>query len=186
MLQMKGEIKKMFGIPKPVKQEWSSCQLDFVKEFILHNESDVAKLPACCVGSKATVTETNNRYVCCKDGKWKLESIAMSEGTGEGTGTGGAQKTIVNIAPDNSCSMSFSDVRDLVMKGQASFKLMKYGTMGAPIQASWTSDMNINGVIQSTIQAHIIVVTETALKAALLIWGEKSGISVTSKNISFS
>lgn len=79
----------MFGIPKPVKQEWSSCQLDFVKEFILHNESDVAKLPACCVGSKATVSETNNRYVCCKDGKWKLESTAVEEGTGEGSGTGG-------------------------------------------------------------------------------------------------
>lgn len=79
----------MFGIPKPVKQEWSSCQLDFVKEFILHNESDVAKLPACCVGSKATVSETNNRYVCCKDGTWKLESTAVEEGTGEGGGTGG-------------------------------------------------------------------------------------------------
>lgn len=176
----------MFGIPKPVKQEWSSCQLDFVKEFILHKEDDVAKLPEFCVGSKATVTETNNRYVCCKDGKWKLESIAMSEGTGEGSGTGGAQKTIVRIYPDNSCSMSFSDVYDLVEKGQASFILQMYGTTGAPIQASWTEDAKINGVIQSAIQAHIIVVTETALKAVLLIWGENSGISVTSKTISFS
>ena len=82
--------------------------------------------------------------------------------------------------------MSFSDVHDLVKTGQASFELMRYGTAGAPIQASWTLDMNINGVVQSAIEAHIIVVTETALKAALLIWGEKSGISVTSKNISFS
>lgn len=101
-------------------------------------------------------------------------------------GGGGAQKTIVSIDPDNSCSMSFSDVHDLVTKGQASFKLRMYGTTGAPIQASWTEDTNINGVIQSAIKAHIISVTETALKAALLIWGEKSGISVTSKTISFS
>lgn len=176
----------MFGIPKPVKQEWSSCQLDFVKEFILHNEADVAKLPACCVGSKATVSETNNRYVCCKDGTWKLESIAMEQGPGEAAPSGGAQKTIVDIMPDNSCSMSFSDVHDLVTKGQASFNLTMYGTTGAPIQASWTEDTNINGVIQSAIQAHIIVVTKTALEAALLIWGEESGISVTSKTISFS
>ena len=82
--------------------------------------------------------------------------------------------------------MSFSDVRDLVETGQASFELIKYGTAGAPIQASWTLAKTINGVSQEAIQAHIIVVTETALKAALLIWGEKSGISVTSKTISFS
>lgn len=106
--------------------------------------------------------------------------------TGEGSSSGGSQKTIVQIMPDNSCSMSFSDVRDLVKTGQASFELIMYGTAGAPIQASWTLDATINGVNQSVIEAHIIVVTETALEAALLIWGEKSGISVTSKTLSFS
>lgn len=62
---------------KEVRREWDECQLDYVKEFILHTEADVADLPECCVGSKATVGETNNVYVCCPDGKWKRKDEAM-------------------------------------------------------------------------------------------------------------
>lgn len=64
---------------KHVRETWSACQLDFVKEFVINKEADIAKLPVCCVGSKATVAETNNKYVCCADGSWKLESKALGE-----------------------------------------------------------------------------------------------------------
>ena len=69
---------------KEVKRYWESCQLDYVKEFLCHTEKDVEQLPACCVGSKAYVTETGNWYACGKDQTWKLEEEATEEG-----GTGG-------------------------------------------------------------------------------------------------
>lgn len=58
---------------KEIKREWSPCQLDYVKTYLLHSEADVKDLPKCCVGSKATVSETDNEYVCTEDG-WKLGS----------------------------------------------------------------------------------------------------------------
>ncbi|MGN1368442.1 MAG: hypothetical protein ACI4WX_06215 [Aristaeellaceae bacterium] len=78
---------------KPVRKTWSSCQLDFVKEFIVNHEEDIAKLPSCCIGSTATVTETNNQYVCGKDHVWKLKEDAMEEGPGEGGSSGGGATT---------------------------------------------------------------------------------------------
>jgi len=58
---------------KEIKREWSPCQLDYVKTFLLHSEADVKDLPKCCIGSKATVSETDNEYFCTADG-WKLGS----------------------------------------------------------------------------------------------------------------
>jgi len=55
---------------KELKREWSPCQLGYVKHFLLHYESDVQDLPDCCVGSIATVSETDNEYVYTADG-WK-------------------------------------------------------------------------------------------------------------------
>ena len=99
---------------------------------------------------------------------------------------GGSQKTLVSINPDNSCSMSFSEVSELVENGNAAFEFTMDALVGAPIQSSWTSSTRINGEVQSAIHAHILVVTENALKVRILLWGEKSGISVTSKTLSFS
>lgn len=58
---------------KEIKREWSPCQLDYVKTYLLHSEADVKDLPKCCVGSKATVSETDNEYYCTESG-WKLGS----------------------------------------------------------------------------------------------------------------
>ena len=90
--------------------------------------------------------------------------------------------------PDNSCSVSFYAAFAMVEAGAASFNVMSWGTSGAPIQASWTSRMNISGTLQDAIEAHIIAINDdgTALKVAKLIWGEQSGISVTSKTLSLS
>lgn len=54
-------------------REWSPEQLGYVRHFLLHKESDVKDLPECCVGSKATVCETDNEYVFTASG-WKLSS----------------------------------------------------------------------------------------------------------------
>lgn len=58
---------------KEVKREWSPSQLAYVKEFLLHWESDVKDLPACCTGSKAKVSETGNEYICGAAGEWALK-----------------------------------------------------------------------------------------------------------------
>ena len=55
------------------KREWSPEQLGYVRHFLLHCETDVKNLPECCVGSIATVAETDNEYICTPDG-WKLRS----------------------------------------------------------------------------------------------------------------
>ena len=113
-------------------------------------------------------------------------SLALQLGAG-GSG-GGSEKTVISIMPDKSCSESFAAVHALVADGNAAFTLMAWGTMGAPIQASWTSRTNISGTLQDAIEAHIIAINDdgTALKVAKLIWGEQSGISVTSKTLSLS
>ena len=67
---------------KEVRREWDECQLDYVKEFALHNEADVANLPKCCIGSTAIVAATNNVYVCGKGQEWKLREKAIEEGPG--------------------------------------------------------------------------------------------------------
>jgi len=67
---------------KEIKREWSPCQLDYVKTFLLHSEKDVKDLPKCCVGSKATVSETDNEYYCTADG-WKLGSELGGGGSSE-------------------------------------------------------------------------------------------------------
>lgn len=112
--------------------------------------------------------------------------LAIQSGAG-GSG-GGSEKTVISIMPDNSCSENFSDVRALVTAGNAAFNLMRWGTVGAPIQASWVCDMRIDGTTQHAIEAHIIALNDdcTALNAAKLIWGEQSGIRVTSKTLSLS
>ena len=69
---------------KEVRREWDECQLDYTKEFILHTEADVAKLPKCCIGSTAIVSETGNVYVCGKGKVWKKREEAMQEGGGTG------------------------------------------------------------------------------------------------------
>lgn len=58
---------------KEIRREWSPCQLDYVKEFLLHSEADVKDLPACCVGSKARVSETGNVYTCSASGEWAVK-----------------------------------------------------------------------------------------------------------------
>lgn len=55
---------------KEIRREWSPCQVGYVKHFLLHSEADVKDLPKCCIGSKATVSETDNEYICMADG-WK-------------------------------------------------------------------------------------------------------------------
>lgn len=65
---------------REVKSEWSPEQLDYVKSFLCHYESDVAELPECCVGSSAKVSETNNEYVVSSSGKWVTRGKAMEEG----------------------------------------------------------------------------------------------------------
>lgn len=69
---------------KEIKREWSPCQLDYVKTFLLHSEKDVKDLPKCCVGSKATVSETDNEYFCTESG-WKLGSELGSNSAGGGS-----------------------------------------------------------------------------------------------------
>ena len=58
---------------KEIKREWSPCQLDYVKTFLLHSEKELKDLPKCCIGSKAIVSETDNEYFCTESG-WKLGS----------------------------------------------------------------------------------------------------------------
>lgn len=70
---------------REMEREWNACQLDFVKRFLLHYESDVKDLPICCVGSIAEVAETGNVYVLSSDKTWVLRDTAI--GTG---GMGGA------------------------------------------------------------------------------------------------
>lgn len=112
--------------------------------------------------------------------------LAVQSGAG-GSG-GGSKKTLIRIYPDNSCSKNFSDVRALVADGNAAFSLVSWGIEGAPIQASWVYNRVIDGTGQKVIEAHIIAFNDagTALKVAKLIWGEQSGISVTSKTLSLS
>lgn len=64
---------------KEVRREWDECQLDYTKEFILHTEADVSKLPKCCTGSTAIVSETGNVYTVGKDKAWKKREEAMKE-----------------------------------------------------------------------------------------------------------
>lgn len=70
---------------KELKREWSPCQCDYVKHFLLHSESDVKHLPDCCVGSRATVSETDNEYVYTASG-WKHSSECDGNGTAIGGG----------------------------------------------------------------------------------------------------
>lgn len=89
---------------KEIKREWSPCQLDYVKTYLLHSEKDVADLPECCVGSKATVSETDNEYFCTVDG-WKL-SAEIEPGMGGGGSAGGGNAGgggvfVVNAEADN-------------------------------------------------------------------------------------
>lgn len=74
---------------KEIKREWSPCQLGYVKEFLLHTEEDLKNMPRCSVGSKATVSETDNEYVKTVDG-WMLLCDCDEDG-GTGGGSGGVQ-----------------------------------------------------------------------------------------------
>lgn len=71
---------------KEIKREWCPSQLAYVKEFLLHCEDELQHMPRCSVGSKATVSETDNEYVKTTDG-WKLLCDCDEDG---GTGGGGS------------------------------------------------------------------------------------------------
>ena len=73
---------------KEIKREWQPCQLAYVKHFLLHTEDDLKNMPRCSVGSRATVSETDNEYVKTADG-WKLLCDCDEDG-GQGAGGGGA------------------------------------------------------------------------------------------------
>lgn len=109
---------------KEIKREWSPCQLDYVKTFLLHSEKDVKDLPKCCVGSKATVSETDNEYFCTESG-WKLGSelgnnevvilpetaVTVTEGQGyittplSATPTGGATAKVTYNGMEYLCTV---------------------------------------------------------------------------------
>lgn len=96
-------------------------------------------------------------------------------------------KHVISIAPDNSCSVSFTDAYNMVNAESASFSLGIFGG-GSQIQTSYISNsQNISGTIQNAIIADIIKISDalSALQTAKLIWGESSGISVTTKQIPF-
>ena len=93
---------------------------------------------------------------------------------------------IINIEPDNSCSVSFTDAYNMVNAGLATFTLDAWGG-GKYMQISYTiGSNNISGTIQRAIIAELIHITDSAsgLSIAELVWGESSGISVTRKTIS--
>lgn len=71
---------------KEIKREWCPSQLAYVKEFLLHCEEELQHMPRCSVGSKATVSETDNEYVKTTDG-WKLLCDCDEDG-GQGAGGG--------------------------------------------------------------------------------------------------
>lgn len=74
---------------KEIKREWNPCQLAYVKTFLLHTEEDLKHMPRCSVGSRATVSETDNEYVKTSDG-WMLLCDCDEDG-GQGAGGGGVQ-----------------------------------------------------------------------------------------------
>ena len=71
-----------------VKREWSPEQLGYVRHYLLHHETEVKNLPACCVGSRANVSDTDNEYVYTVNG-WMLESECEEIRPGGGAGSGG-------------------------------------------------------------------------------------------------
>lgn len=92
---------------REVKSEWSPEQLDYVKSFLCHYESDVAELPECCVGSNAKVSETNSEYVVSSSGKWVTRGKAIEEGGMLGGSTSkyaqpdwGAETGLIDILPE--------------------------------------------------------------------------------------
>ncbi len=64
---------------KEIKREWSPEQLDYVKHYLLHKESDVKDLPKCCIGSRATVGETDHEYVCAECGWVRADFVELAE-----------------------------------------------------------------------------------------------------------
>ena len=94
---------------------------------------------------------------------------------------------IIDIEPDNSCSVSFTDAYNMVNAGLATFTLDAWDG-GKYMQISYTiGSNNISGTIQRAIIAELIHITDSAsgLSIAELVWGESSGISVTTKQIPF-
>lgn len=63
---------------KEIKREWSPEQLDYVKHYLLHTESDVKDLPKCCIGSRATVGETDHEYVCAECGWVRADFVELA------------------------------------------------------------------------------------------------------------
>lgn len=98
---------------KEIKREWSPCQLGYVKEFLLHTEEDLKDMPKCSVGSKATISETDNEYVKTPNG-WKLISECDEDG-GQGAGGGGGGSggdtlmvELTGMTPNDDTGMSFN------------------------------------------------------------------------------
>lgn len=71
---------------KEVRKTWDSYQLDYVKEFILHDETELKQLPECAVGSKATVASSNKTYVIDRKKNWTERDKAIEE---DGDNAGG-------------------------------------------------------------------------------------------------
>ena len=57
---------------KMVNENWSSCQGEYMREYILDTEDDVKDLPQDCTGSSALVVETGNVYIMNASGNWSL------------------------------------------------------------------------------------------------------------------
>lgn len=101
---------------KELRKTWSDCQLDYVREFIATKESDVDKLPTCCVGSTCVVSETNNRYVCGKGNQWKLREKAMEEGDA-------VVKSINGVLPDENGELTTCQVKPISFMDGTAFGL---------------------------------------------------------------
>ena len=108
---------------KEIKREWSPCQLGYVKEFLLHTEDDLKNMPRCSVGSKATVSETDNEYVKTVDG-WKLLCDCDEDGGQGAGGSGGAFVVTVVSAYDEAaggyvetCDKTKDEIKEILMNG---------------------------------------------------------------------
>lgn len=106
---------------KEIKRVWSPSQLAYVKEFLLHREDELKDVPRCSVGSKATVSETDNEYVKTVDG-WKLLCDCDEDGgTGAGGGSDGALVVTFVFNEETgeiSADKDFETVKAKVMAGE--------------------------------------------------------------------
>ena len=60
---------------KVIDVEWCKVQNEYVYDYIVDTEADVAELPKCCTGSSALVVETGVVYVVNASGKWAVLGV---------------------------------------------------------------------------------------------------------------